>query len=1519
VAPNPSGGRPDLLVQVETGIGGTSFLDYRPSTQWNDNAALGVQQRLPFNLWTLTTIERDDGMCDDHGENCVSNGEHNLRTDIQYGGGYFDVGEREFRGFRYVDETDAVGNIRQTEYAQDLALKGKVLFSTFYEAPDDPSSSASRYNKPISEVANDWDCVHPDSGSSGCPPGQRMWPRLHMVQQSVYNNYDPVLSKAKFTENAEWDSKGNVTRTFAGGDGTSTVDTVTEYASNTGAYLISDRPWHVKVTEYSNTAGIITATRLEEKWFQYDTNQPLGTVTKGNVTMVSSWLDQVVDSGLPSGVAPGTACPVSSGGCVTTTMEYDDFGNITHVRDANGDDTETTYDATRIYPSRLTTELQQEVLTEYDPACGVLKSQTLPHLNGHSLPRGRTKNGYDYFCRLTSTILPGAGIAHRIYAYYFGGRGQPSDIWIQESVGGVASPSRRASRDIFLDGFGRRLQTLSDRILDGDDTITTVAEGTVEFDARGKPVISYSPFEATLDISTGRPAKYQKPPAGTSFSASSYDAAGRITSSTAVDGVSLRTFDHSSAWQTTTRDECVNAGTCQGSTVVEIRDAFGRTTEKRVFDGASFDTGTKYTYDGNGRVTKVVQQTALGSPALATTVTTTYDSLGRKIRVVDPDSGTWRYGYDLIGNLIYQDDPKSGQHLQYCYDKLSRVTKKRNLSSSGFDVNACSGAAEVVYTYGAALGVNFGRLTRVVDTSGESGGESDFGYGYDVTGRVVKATAAITVDGQTKAATTKYVYDAVGQFKKVRYPDREAVRYNYNKMGQLVSIRGKRNYLTNATYDIFGRLRDLQHGNATVDSYSYDDAAHNFRLKEIKAAKLAGSAGPLMDYRYPTYTANGLLARLEDAGPKGPMPQQALDNTADMTYDGLGRLLSYSGPNAPSPNTYEYGDHLGNMTKKEGVTFTYLASKPHVLSTIDGADVVHDDNGNRSLQGGSEYDIDDRLIDINNGLVRFLYDYTGQRVAKISGNEVTRYFGNLAELTSETGQDVLTKYYYAGSRLIASQRVTNPRLAALSQDPVIQVAAASGKRLGVALVLRPDAARAATTLLALGTLLILSVPGRRKPVVGIAIRRGPVWLLIVVFAATTLPLPLLVCPAQAASVGQIYHYHVDHLGSTHLITSEYGDVVEYIRYRAYGAMRGHYDAAGNPKAQTSCADGYCHEFTGYDTEPLSGLQYAGARFYDPVVGMFLTHDPAREFANPYTYTGWNPTNLTDPNGACIIIADCVVLAIVLVSLSAVAVSIDTGIQTGSISQAFQAGLITGVVGGVTAGVGAGIVGPAVGSIANPAVQQAVGYAVVGASIGAGGYGAYQSFNNGYYASGVVGAVLTAFSVAEAFGASDQGGNGQQGTVQGEQYASGINDAGRNPNEFDTAFDESGKKYGVSGAKLKAIAITESQLNPNAVNFGNPASPNEAVGLMQIQVPKADTVQINSLMDVRANIDAGAARFQYFLDKANGNVLTAIGRYKGVQSFQGLINTIPAMVYVNSYPHPPASLVGRFGLGGGYAP
>jgi RHS repeat-associated protein len=57
-----------------------------------------------------------------------------------------------------------------------------------------------------------------------------------------------------------------------------------------------------------------------------------------------------------------------------------------------------------------------------------------------------------------------------------------------------------------------------------------------------------------------------------------------------------------------------------------------------------------------------------------------------------------------------------------------------------------------------------------------------------------------------------------------------------------------------------------------------------------------------------------------------------------------------------------------------------------------------------------------------------------------------------------------------------------------------------------------------------------------------------------------------------------------------------------------------------------------HGYTGQEEESDLGLYHYGARLYLPELGRFLAVDPAREFANSYSYVGNNPLRFTDQDG-----------------------------------------------------------------------------------------------------------------------------------------------------------------------------------------------------------------------------------------------------------------------------------------------
>jgi RHS repeat-associated protein len=67
-------------------------------------------------------------------------------------------------------------------------------------------------------------------------------------------------------------------------------------------------------------------------------------------------------------------------------------------------------------------------------------------------------------------------------------------------------------------------------------------------------------------------------------------------------------------------------------------------------------------------------------------------------------------------------------------------------------------------------------------------------------------------------------------------------------------------------------------------------------------------------------------------------------------------------------------------------------------------------------------------------------------------------------------------------------------------------------------------------------------------------------------------------------------------------------------------------------------DKVTEEFTGKELDDETGLNYFGARYYDPMIGIWNTVDPARQFTSPYLYAGngMNPVVGIDPDGRAFI-------------------------------------------------------------------------------------------------------------------------------------------------------------------------------------------------------------------------------------------------------------------------------------------
>ncbi len=169
------------------------------------------------------------------------------------------------------------------------------------------------------------------------------------------------------------------------------------------------------------------------------------------------------------------------------------------------------------------------------------------------------------------------------------------------------------------------------------------------------------------------------------------------------------------------------------------------------------------------------------------------------------------------------------------------------------------------------------------------------------------------------------------------------------------------------------------------------------------------------------------------------------------------------------------------------------------------------------------------------------------------------------------------------------------------------------------------------------------------------------------------------CPTPTPAPGEeLRYFHYDHQGSPVMITDESGSPTEHIRYNlarsgcwigalsrwlsgyrvqecmrlagasskralstGYGEVRARFDTAKLPIPEPGPGD-IRYEYTGYEAERTTGLLYANARFYDPMLGSFTSHDPADESWSPYSYVGWDPVGRTDPTGAFVCAGWCLV-------------------------------------------------------------------------------------------------------------------------------------------------------------------------------------------------------------------------------------------------------------------------------------
>jgi len=1265
---------PHRLVKYHNGLGSVTEVRYEPSRQFDNTDASGLSQ-MPFNLWVVTGIRQTDGLCvpdpdwnlfkpSENG--CLQQGHETLKR-YWYHGGYYDEEEAAFRGFRRVHVIDPHGNQEVNLFLQTDELQGRRELVEIH---------VHGHETPIRVEQFDWRIQPSALGGDR----SQVFLRNHTIINEDFPSYDTANRSCLINRNEPPDVFGRIPHSCSYDCGNAPpveqgcgpavagkLETLTTWADPGGSTGQEVRNRAAQTTTRW-VDGQVVSHVLKTNQYYYD-DQPLGVVEVGSLTETR--------------VVGGSA------GDSVVRNEWDAYGNITRTTDGDGYSTEFVFTDDRhfylvhdreVRPTTANGVLHQ-VAQEIDLRIGKAVSTT--DENGQV-----TEYRYDSVGREICRVLPGdstAGCdpaaspsATRRMAYRYPLSQDPAAP-LEDRLTRVTMrrlepnhPDGESTAESYLDGLGRARFAIEERVIGNDPLPQPVVSDHTRYNAQGRTSVHYAPYRYPAGGVTIVPAV---DPGATVREydlngVAASDPRGRVHRERLPDGSETRTFYRGTLRITQNP---------KGGEVHERRNHLGFVVLEEQLT-ATPEIRVAYERDGLNRV---LAREVVGHPE--TRVEHDYDLLGREVERREPDAAyPWRFGYDLRGNVIYRDDPKPGQQVQTCYDALGRIKRRLMIENTDdFLPDACatlSGPPGVTVTVESEYEYDSGQyaIGRLVSVSDLSGTETN---SYDARGRVLVSEKAVT--GQP-ITSTSYQYDAVGHVTQVTYPDDEVVAYGYNAIGEVATVGS---LLTGIEYDHRGRMEAIYYGNEVSDYRTYHGAAENYALQDhmIVHEPAGGSVTRHYDATHADYNGLGQLKQVVD----NRDPAEALSVGALYQYDAQGRLARVDWdykeqPNAPPVVDTFFYDEIGNMTEKDAELLVYDQLGPHQVGRRGAFSYTYDANGSRTqkihddgARQSYHYNALGRLTQINLEpdsttlqTVRHVYDHRGERVKEVVDGATERvYFGRHYMLQGNT----LTKYYFAGDLRIAARQVD------LSQAQLQH-----GYHVPLDLRVLPAAAPWLGGAALVGLVLVggRSRPGRLGGVV------SPARAAATGVAVGCLTPALLTGGCGGGSV--LRYYHVDRLGSTVAISNGAGTLVRQVRYDAYGEVRDRFTGAGAPGATP--LQHMKHEFTGYETEFLSGLAYAGARFYDPETGMFLSQDPARQFLSPYAYGPGDPINGTDPTGTSFIVGLLVAVAVSVIFSVVRGVIATQGMSTNDrLAAIFKGAAVSAVTTTIGFGLGAAII------------------------------------------------------------------------------------------------------------------------------------------------------------------------------------------------------------------------------------
>ena len=653
-------------------------------------------------------------------------------------------------------------------------------------------------------------------------------------------------------------------------------------------------------------------------------------------------------------------------------------------------------------------------------------------------------------------------------------------------------------------------------------------------------------------------------------------------------------------------------------------DGLGRMTKVSEYTGSdptsvALYAETTYAYNVTDELTKVTD-------AAGNLTTISYDDLGRKISMTDPDMGSWSYTYDAVGNLIEQTDAKS-QVIEFAYDKLNRLVRKWYppawTNSVGFTVydliefraavdaeRAAAGLSTGGWTDPEASSIRAAHLTELRSrlqglwTAASLGAVPQFTAGDSAApSRQVAATDLADLRGWlydsnntsyetstwagSRRARTLYEYDGIGEAagKGRRTAMWDACgnsSWSYDEYGRTTTatrVVDGRSYASDYTFDALDRVREMTYPDGEALTYSYQA---NLLLDGIQSS--IDSLDIVSDVVYEdiglpdSYTLGGGATTATQS-----FEYWKIDDASRSPFAALKRI-KLSKDSTDLVNREMQYDAVGNVTKivdgvnSETIDYTYDELNRVLTASVPaGESFAYDTIGNMTSKAGAALDYgttSPKHAVKSHGTTTYTYDANGSLTAK--GTQTIKYDPEQRPILVQDGSNY-SRAAYDGDGVRRKRMDSNGTVHYLG---------------GYERKLAADSNSSDTvTKYYSASLGALSRP--------VAFRRG----------------------------GTLHWVGADHLGGTIRVLDGSFTALDGMRYKPYGEDR-----------DTGSSLNTDRKFTGQTQDEAAGLYWYASRAYDPAIGRFVSPDsivpaPANpQSLNRYSYVRNNPLKFVDPTG-----------------------------------------------------------------------------------------------------------------------------------------------------------------------------------------------------------------------------------------------------------------------------------------------